>query len=105
MEEWLEFDGEHHQVDANTVRVVAAQGGEIEVATEDVLIDGNVAKVRAHAKVRVTVPPSQPNAQATPDQAMIAAGDCDRTACIGLVEICCGSGRALRPCIGVWGCS
>lgn len=104
MENWLEFDGTQQQVDAEVVRLTAVQGGEIEASSTDVSTDGSAVKIREGATVRVKIAPSQPNNQSAPDSEMLAAGDCQHTACIGAVEVCCGSGKVLRACIGVWGC-
>lgn len=50
------------------------------------------------------------NPRGTPPAIMAASlannPDCPhgKTMCIGLVHMCCGSGKVLGACIGIWGC-
>jgi hypothetical protein len=104
MEPWLKFDGRSVDAGAGRKKLVANNGGEFEVAADDVAVKNGAVHVHVGARANVTKYPPQKNTQPNPDAMMLVEGDCDRTACIGLVEVCCGSGRVLRACIGAWGC-
>lgn len=103
MDEWVSFDGNAVSIASGKYRLSASTGGEFELFSESVKIEPGKIKVKVGALARITKHPTV-TSDAAPDEAMISAGDCDHTACIGLVEICCGSERVLRACIGAWGC-
>jgi hypothetical protein len=104
MDEWIAFSGKATKV-ANYYRLVGDKGGELEAGIEAVREINGKFSVRKGSKMKVSVAPSGSNkSPSPPDAEMKAMGDCDHTACIGLVEVCCGSGKVLRACIGVWSC-
>jgi hypothetical protein len=70
-------------------------GGNIQVAGEDFRFADGKQFIRNEAKVAVLKCPTGECPDPTPSAAMLATDDCSRTACIGLVEICCGSGKVM----------
>lgn len=104
MSDWLIFEGDVTGIGDGKVSCKATNGGQMILNSSDVKQEDGKQFVRVGAEVKVTEMPSGDSPYAAPDTMMITMGDCDRTACIGLVEVCCGSGRVLRGCIGVWSC-
>ena len=104
MSEWIEFDGELTSSNNGTSSGKTSDGGSFEVSTNDTKSEDGKNYIREGCGVTIKSCPTGDCPHDKPDTLMASAGDCDRTACIGLVEICCGSGRVLRGCFGVWGC-
>ncbi|WP_125181966.1 hypothetical protein [Thiohalobacter thiocyanaticus] len=104
MSDYFEFEGTVTDLGNNKVSCKAVNGGEMVLNAADVKEENGKYQVKAGAEAEVTEMPSGNCPHSAPDTMMVTMGDCDRTACIGLVEVCCGSGRVLRGCIGAWGC-
>jgi hypothetical protein len=104
MDAWIKFQGKIEKASTG-FRLTDEKGGIFEVSNDSVRTDDKGVALRVGSKIKMVAQPKEKNrSPSPPDAEMKAMGDCDRTACIGLVEICCGSGKVLRACIGAWGC-
>ncbi len=79
------------------------KGGRIKVAKEYVEISNGVVYLSEGCTVEVLDRPPAQNVTMLTGRTDKACGG-GPTACIGAVEICCGSGKVIHACIGAWGC-
>ncbi len=76
-------------------------GGRLRVAKSDTETRGGEVHLKEGAAVEVLEAPT--NFDVTLQRTDPACGG-GHTACIGAIEICCGSGKVIHACMGVWGC-
>lgn len=105
MSEWLDFKGSAADNGGVYNLTPDDSNGCVEFDKADVQVSGGFIKIRNGATGRIII---NPIGQEPADKSAlnIKRSDCPdgRTMCIGLVMMCCGSGKVLGPCIGVWGC-
>ncbi|EJI1399427.1 hypothetical protein [Vibrio parahaemolyticus] len=104
MSDWIRFEGSISDDDGSTALLTAKSGGAFRLSSSSVQERNGEIFVQIGATCSDLDCPKGNCPHDQPDTEMVVMGGCDRTACIGLVEICCGSSRVLRACIGVWGC-
>src|SRR5262245_4128428 len=105
MAQWIPFEGTATD-QGGSYRLAPSKGdGEVEFDKDAVRVSGDKVEVLVGATGRVTNNPTgtQP---ATMAASLTNNPDCPhgKTMCLGLVMLCCGSGKVLGPCIGIWGC-
>jgi hypothetical protein len=104
--EWLTFEGKFEDSGQNYRLIATSSVGVLEVAKNDVRIEGSVAKIKAGAIATIIqAPPAQAGRQIpVAETEFMALSGCRKTQCVGLVLICCDNGAVIGPCLGAWGC-
>jgi len=101
MNEWLDFQGEATDRGGVFVLTPTSKNGSVELDMAYVQV-GATVKVRKGAIGRVVSTPT--GSQPTDRPPSIRSSCPHGTMCIGLVELCCGSGEVVGACLGAWGC-
>jgi hypothetical protein len=99
MAEWVEFKGTAKETSDGYHLTTSDNNGVLEAKKDAVSVqDGKVRlKVGETVKIGVDAKGKRPDSQPR-------SPGCSRTACIGLVLICCDNGQVIGACIGAFGC-
>lgn len=101
MVEWISFKGTAEK-NTSGYRLKATDGnGGFELPHDSVKVNANKVEIKVGATAKNI---SAPTKQLAENAEQVKVAGCKRTACIGLVLICCDNGRILGPCTGFWGC-
>jgi hypothetical protein len=103
-DEWIQFSGIAIDHGGDVLLVAWKDQGVLVVKKEDVKLDGAKPAIRVGAKVTIRAMKGAAVAADTHPLADMARNEGKHSHCFGLVELCCGSERALRACIGAWDC-